>query len=234
MYSKNTIGGSLLYQTYGRICMQSATTSIQHQNLKTFLTAFVGMLLAVPIVAMVTVAVVKAELGSAAFAAPAQTTTQSNNMPAPVGPSCVVPAGSQAATTGASVGAPVPGLWGYGSVSNSFNQTNTSTTTSSTSHSKVYTKIYTDSFNKTIVKDSNNNNGSMNGNVVDSNNGNVTNVKSNNGNNNTTDSGNTTTTNNTSTVVSTTTSVVSNTDSNNTAVNSGNTVNNDNDVVDIL
>ena len=49
--------------------MQPATISIQHQNLKTFLTAFIGMLVAVPIVAMVTVAVVKAELGSAAFAA---------------------------------------------------------------------------------------------------------------------------------------------------------------------
>lgn len=212
--------------------MQPATISIQHQNLKTFLTAFIGMLVAVPIVAMVTVAVVKAELGSAAFAAP--TTTQSNNMPAPVavGPSCTVPAESSAAKVAP---AGVPGVWGYGSVSNSFNQTNTSTTTTNSSYSKVVSKSYSDSFNKTFVIGSNNNNGSQNGNTVGSNNGNNNTTAS----NNTTSSNNTTTTasnNTTSTNSGNTSTAVSNvnTNSNNTAVNSGNTVNNDNDVVDIL
>lgn len=202
--------------------MQTATTSIQHQNLKTFLTAFIGMLVAVPIVAMVTVAVVKAELGSAAFAAQnvAPTTSQTNSMP--VGPSCVVPAGAQAAAgTGSSVAGPVAKGWGYGKVSNSFNQTNTSTTTTTSTS-------YADSFNATFVIASNNNNGSQNGNTVGSNNGNGNAVASNNGNNNTTASNN-----NTAVDSGNTTTVVTNND-NDTAVNSGNTINNDNDVIDIL
>ena len=150
--------------------MAQVITTSQNQNLtKTFLTAFAGMLLAVPIVALVTIAVVRAELSSQVYAESAHrggpAISQANTapeVPAPSAPvACVAPAISQANTAGS--GGSVAGAmglgWGRGgSISGSFNQTNTYSVSTTNTTTITKTKTISDSFNKTKVVVANNGN----------------------------------------------------------------------------
>ncbi len=203
--------------------MAEAISTTQNQNaqlLKTFAVAFFAMLIAVPIVTLITASVVKAQFGNVAYAQAAQ---QSNTVAA--GPSCTVPAEEAAknATAGEPKGVFSVARWFPVSQSN-YNSTSTTTTTN-TDNSKVISK----------------NNGNTNvdnrwsGNTLgltltdNRNSGNTTNTTTNN--TNISDNGNTYTniqdSGNTTNTAVTTNNV-------NTNVNSGNVVNNDNDVVDVL
>lgn len=142
--------------------MAEAITTTKHQNsnLKTFIAAFAGMLLAVPVVAVLTTSVVKAQLGAittnvndqlAHIAAiqPASTVQTSSIS----GPSCQAPDLQTAApasstnTSGVLTGsATLWNTWGYNwgrsAITNSFNQTNTSTTTTNVNiHDNGNTKV---------------------------------------------------------------------------------------------
>lgn len=221
---------------------QAITTQNQNVQLtKTFMVAFAGMLLAVPIVTLITASIVQAQFGSLVHAAQAP---QTNSLLA--GPSCDAPvddpavAGSQANTAGkGGVFGKVAKWLPFGQSNYSSTSTSTTTnTTTNTDNSKVIIKdngntdnrwsgnsssfSLTDnrwSGNTTNTDFSNNSvntNISDNGNTyTDNRNSGNTNV-SNNGNTNIQDSGNTTNT-------------TVNTDlSNNSVNNSGNTTNTDN------
>lgn len=216
--------------------MAKAIATTQNQNAqltKTFIAAFAGVLLAVPIVTIMTTAIVKAQLGAVADSVVrsinVQPTSQQNKISTPT--ACVQPESSEDSSETAqanSVTKPAH-IWKSGGVLNSYNQTNTSTVTNNSTVNKktVIKKTYNDSFN---VGSNNGNN-----NVVDSNNGNF----SNNGSNNTSNSNNGNFANNGNTVNSN--NNIGNTvnsgnviDSGN-VVNSGNTtINNDNDLFDLL
>ncbi|MFO0971430.1 MAG: hypothetical protein U0520_03745 [Candidatus Saccharimonadales bacterium] len=213
--------------------MADAVATAQYQNNKTMLAAFAGMLVAIPVVSMITVSVLKAQLTTAFAASQANSpaTTQS------IGASCEVP------TTSAAVVSPVSTagvVWGlgrdFGSVSGSFNQTNTSTTTNTTT-----TTIDTRNNGNTTVDSRFSGNtytdNRWSGNTLglNLNNGNTSTTTTNTANTNVSDNGNTYTDNrnsgNSTSSSSTTTSITNNV---NTNVNSGNVVSNDNDGVDVL
>lgn len=215
--------------------------STQNQNVqltKTFIIAFGAVLLAIPIVSVITASIVQAQFAGlvSAHAAPAQSNSVNT---------CEMPADEKAAVVEAQKGAQankagwVSFKWlPWVSQSNSYseshvnNTTNTSTVT--TDNSKVIIKdngntdnrwsgntLINDSFNKkTIIKDNGNTLNLLSGNTVNTDNSNT--------------STNNTTTNTTTTTNTNTNSGNTAVNSGNVAVNSGNTVTTDNDVVDVL
>jgi hypothetical protein len=211
--------------------MANATTLNQNQNIqmaKFFIAALAGVIIAVPIVVILTTAIVKAQLGAVTESVLASyapnNNAQTNQL---IGGHCEAPAEVEGTSSAASTTNTQTNLsdastnwgWGYGDATGSYNQTNTSTVDNSV------TKNISHSYKKTVkkidisVKDSfnigSNNN---NDNVIDSFNDNF----SNNGSNNTVDSYNDNNVNSNNQLLS------------NNAVNSNNTVNNDNDLIDIL
>lgn len=91
MYIEGTIGGDLIQNNARRVVFMAQALTTQNQNVqltKTFIVAFAGMLLAVPIVTLITASIVQAQFGSLAYAA-AQA-PQTNSIVA--GPSCEAPA----------------------------------------------------------------------------------------------------------------------------------------------
>ncbi len=215
--------------------MAQAISTTQNQNVqltKTFIVAFAGMLLALPIVAVLTTSIVKAQFASIAYAQAAQPAAQTNSL---VGPSCVVPAEEQAKAAAAEAAGKggVFSAWKWFPVSQSnYNSTsNSTTTTTNTDNSRVISK--------------NNGNTSVDnrwsGNTLglsftdNRNSGNTTNTSTttNTSNTNVSDNGNTYTNiqdsgNTTNTATATTVNTV------NTNVNSGNVISNDNDGIDVL
>lgn len=189
------------------------STLQQNQNAltKTFLAAFAGVVLAVPVVVVITTMIVKAQMGTftndvLAHYAPTSQASQSNQA---MQTACLAPAeeeseGSQNSSTNtvAQSNSIVDSQWAWGGASNSYNQSNVNTTThtktvnktTNITNTKVVTKVIRDSFNV------------ASNNTVNSNNGNFSNNNSNNtnrsNNNNTVNSnnGNTTNSNNRSTV----------------------------------
>lgn len=213
--------------------MAQAISTTQNQNvqlLKTFAIAFFAMLVAVPIVTVITASVVKAQFGNVAYAQAAQ---QSNTLGA--GPSCVVPAeeAAKSAATGEAKKAGVFSVSRWFPVSQSnYNSTSTTTsTTTNTDNSKVISK---NNGNTSVDNRWSGNTLGLNltdnrnsGNTYNTDNSNV----SNNGNTAVVNSGNTSSSSATST---TTTNTTNNNVNTNTNVNSGNVINNDNDLVDVL
>lgn len=193
--------------------------STQNQNIqltKVFLAAFAAMLVAVPIVTIITASIVQAQFGNIAHAAAVQ---QSNNAGS-AGTSCVVPA-DEAAKSNAKSG----GFWGFKwlpvsqSNSSSTVTNTTTTTTTNTDNSEANTTVDNRWSGNTLGLSFTDNRYS--GNTV-SNTTTFTHI-SDNGNTYTDNrnSGNTTNTSNTNV-------------QNNVNVNSGNTIINDNDGVDVL
>lgn len=203
--------------------MVDAMSTTQNQNvqlIKTFIVAFAAMLFAIPLVAVITTSIVKAQFASIAHAQ-AQP-NQSNSL---VGPSCAVPADEQQANS-ASTGSTKP-AWSraFGPVSQNNSSTTNTTTTTNTTNNSVDSRFSGNSFSLTDNRFSGNNStdNRFSGNSYTDNrfSGNTVNDNDTIGSNNNTalNSGNTT---------NTTTNNV------NANVNSGNTIVNDNDGIDIL
>ncbi len=223
--------------------------STQNQNVqltKTFIVAFGAVLLALPIVTMITTSIVQAQLGSFVHAAQAP---QTNSIVA--GPSCAVPTEEQEA---AAEQANVDGHGFFGKVAkwlpfvgqSNYNSTSTTTTTNTSTTT-------TDDHSKIIVKDNGNTDNRWSGNTLgfsltdnrwSGNTANTaittnTDLSNRSVNTNIQDSGNTSTTN-TTTVTDNSDHSVNNsgntaTNNNvNTNVNSNNTITSDNDLVDVL
>lgn len=208
--------------------MAEAVSTFQNQNAqitKTFFAAFAGMLLAVPIVTVITAGIVKAQFGSIVHAQAAQPAAQVNTVAA--GPSCEAPIVSDADTSKAGAQAnhaTAPKVsWRGFPVSQSNSTTNTTTT--NTTNNSVDSRF---SGNTLALTDNR-----FSGNTYTDNrfsgNTNNTNVNSNNTTTtNTTVNATVTTDSNNSYTETTTTNNV------NTNVNSNNTIVNDNDLVDVL
>ena len=208
--------------------MAQAISTTQNQNaqlLKTFMVAFVAMLVSVPIVTVITASVVKAQFGNVAYAQAAQ---QTNALGA--GPSCAVPADEVAKNAAEAEGTKKPGVfsaWRWFPVSQSnYNSTSTTTnTTTSTDNTRVITKN-----NGNTTTDNRWSGNTLGLSLTDNrNSGNTTNTTTNN--TNISDNGNTYTniqdSGNTTNTAVTTNNV-------NTNVNSGNVISNDNDGIDVL
>lgn len=216
--------------------MAQAITTSQNQNVqltKTFIVAFGAVLLALPIVTIITASIVQAQFGSLVHAQPAQTNSIGGMV------TCELPADEKQAVHEAAAAAksnPVVKYLGWlPGVSQSNHYSRSTSTTTNTDNSKVIIKdngntdnrwsgntLVNDSFNKkTIIKDNGNTLNLLNnvGNTTNTDNSKVIVKDNGNTNNHIHDNGNTTNTVN---------------DNDNTNVNSGNTVNNDNDGVGIL
>lgn len=155
-----------------------ASTTFQNQNTnmtKTFIAAFAGVALAIPIVIVLTTAIVKAQIGSLgqqlAHALPANT-EQVNSL---VGPSCQAPADDSAEAADGEVGtsqanhasSPWGWSWKGGNVNQSQSNSSVTNTTNNVDKSRTYNRTTTieDSFNL----------GSNNGNFSNNNSGNTVN-----------------------------------------------------------
>lgn len=203
--------------------MDNSVTTYQNQNVqltKTFIVAFAGMLLAIPIVTVITASIVKAQFGSLAYAQASQP-EQSNS----IGATCEAPVETSASTDTI----PQSGIvsswsgwkWTSPNQSNSSTITTTTTTTTNTDNSQANTTVDSRFSGNTIsLTDNRNRDNSYTDNRFS---GNTTTATIASNNNTAVNSGNTTTTSTTNT-----------TNNVNTSVNSGNTTNNDNDFVDVL
>lgn len=220
----------------------AAAIATQNQNFqltKTFIVAFGAVLLAIPITAVITTAIIQAQLGSFVHA---QSAPQTNSLAADNGYYCEMPADEKQAVldaqkntrSGSFFGRAL--VWVPGVSQSNHNSTTTTTTTKTTTidnRNSGNTNIdnrwsgnthkFTDNrwSGNTLGLSLNSGNTTTNTSVNIKDNGNTNNQTWNQNNNSVNNSGNTTNTDNSQTNLT-------------TNVNSGNTVINDNDGIDIL